>query len=84
MLKTLGNDEGGIASGLNLLAGVAVGVTLTIRANQEVLDTLLEYARKYQRYLDKMDLDKRLELSRFLQEVLQSISPASGREGRAA
>jgi len=84
MLKALANAEGGIAPGLNLLAGVAVGVTLTMKANQEVLDTLLEYARKYQRYLDKMDLDKRLELSRFLQEILQSVSPASSRGGRAA
>ena len=67
--------------GLDLLAGFALGASLTgatSRLSRDVSARLMDYSRTCQSYIGQMDADRRRILAAFMREVVDNIGRGTG------
>jgi len=61
--------------GLNGLSGLAVGLSLVERANENLTNKLVGATRGYQQSLARLGREGKRHLSNFVQEVIKVITP---------
>jgi len=59
--------------GLNVLAGLNLGLTMVEKANRRVTTLLLSYTQKYQDHLARLSAENKKRLSDFAQEVMKIV-----------
>ena len=75
-MLNLDGDGGESGGGLDLLAGFALGASLTgatSRFSRDVSARLMEYSRTCQSHIGQMDADRRRVLSAFVKELLADL-----------